>query len=288
VAVNPTTHTSDAESPTVIVSRRVLPGADAAFQSWALRIRDAAHGFPGYRGAESQPPDANHPDDWVTAYSFATVDQLDAWLASSIRAALIDEGTELLAAPPREQRVAGLRLAPEPVTAVFSQRLRPGSEAAFEQLFTDVATVLRTFDGFLASDMLIPVDGVQSDHVVVVAFASRHQLDAWLDAPQRREWLERIEPLIEGDREMSVVGGFGGWFSGDNARPTGPPRWKQAVAVLLALYPTALSIGWLLRTASPDLPFAVSMLIANIAGVAALTWLLMPLVTKVLAPWLNR
>lgn len=286
--MSPTTHLPNAESPTVIVSRRVLPGADAAFQSWAMRIREAAHGFPGYRGAESQPPDANHPDEWVTAYSFATTDQLEAWLTSSIRAALIDEGTELLAAPPREQRVAGLRLAPEPVTAVFSQRLRPGSQAAFEDLFAEVATVLRTFDGYLASDLLTPVDGVQSDHAVVVAFASRDQLDAWLDAPQRREWLERIEPLIEGDREMSIVGGFGGWFSGDDAHPSGPPRWKQAVAVLLALYPTALGIGWLLRTVAPDLPFAVSMLIANIAGVAALTWLLMPLVTKVLAPWLNR
>jgi antibiotic biosynthesis monooxygenase (ABM) superfamily enzyme len=30
------------------------------------------------------------------------------------------------------------------------------------------------------------------------------------------------------------------------------------------------------------------MLIANIVGVAALTWLLMPLVTKALAPWLSR
>ena len=287
-AMDPTAHTPHAESPTVIVSRRVLPGADADFQSWALRIRDAAHGFPGYRGAESQPPDANHPDEWVTAYSFATADQLDAWLTSSIRAALIDEVTELLATPPREQRVAGLRLAPEPVTAVFSQRVRPGSEAAFEELFADVATVLRTFDGFLASDVLTPVDGVQSDHVVVVAFGSRRQLDAWLEAPQRREWLERIEPLIEGDREMSVVGGFGGWFSGNKAHPAGPARWKQAVAVLLALYPTALSVGWVLRTVAPDLPFAVSMLIANIVGVAALTWLLMPLVTKALAPWLSR
>jgi antibiotic biosynthesis monooxygenase (ABM) superfamily enzyme len=60
------------------------------------------------------------------------------------------------------------------------------------------------------------------------------------------------------------------------------------VAVLLALYPTALSVGWVLRTVAPDLPFAVSMLIANIVGVAALTWLLMPLVTKALAPWLSR
>ena len=276
------------EAPTVIVSRRIVAGADAEFRSWALRIRDAAHGFPGYRGAEVQPPDTNHPDEWVTAYSFATADQLNAWLTSTIRAVLIDEGAGLLAEPPREQRVAGLRLAPEPVTVVFSQRVRPGSEAAFQQRYAEVAAVLRTADGFLASDLLTPVDGVQADHVIVVAFASRRQLDAWLEAPQRRDWLEHIEPLIEGDRGMSVVGGFGGWFASDVARPGGPPRWKQAVTVLLALYPTALTFGWLLRTLAPDWPFAVSMLVSNIAGVAVLTWLLMPAVTKALAPWLNR
>lgn len=276
------------DAPTVIVSRRLVPGSEDSYRWWSIRIRDAAKEFPGYLGAEIQPPDANHPEEWVTAYSFATAGQLDAWLASSVRAALIEEGAELLDGPPREQRVAGLRLAPEPVTVVFSQRVKAGGETEYARLVDEVVGMLHSVDGFLASDILDPVEGVQTEHAVVVAFASRRQLDAWLEAPERREWLARIEPFIEGERSMSVVGGFAGWFEGSAPRPGGPRRWKQAIAVLIALYPTALTLGWILRTVAPDLPFAVNMLVANILGVAVLTWLLMPLLTKLLAGWLGR
>jgi antibiotic biosynthesis monooxygenase (ABM) superfamily enzyme len=280
--------TVSAEVPTVIVSRRVVPGAEDAYRSWALRIRDAAQGFPGYLGADVQPPDQNHPAEWVTVYSFASGDQLEAWLTSSIRRRLLEEGKALLASEAREQRVAGLRLAPEPVTVVFSQRVKPGRESEFHDLVGDITPVLRSFDGFLDVDLVEPVDGVQAEHAVVVGFASRRQLDVWLESSQRREWLDRIAPLIEGERSMSVVGGFGGWFEGSAERPGGPPRWKQAVAVLIALYPTALTIGWAMNLVAPDLPFALGMLISNILGVAGLTWLLMPLVTRLLAGWLGR
>ena len=142
--------------------------------------------------------------------------------------------------------------------------------------------------GTLSLKLALEQLGFSKCHHMQEVMTSGRQLDAWLEAPQRHDWLERIEPMIEGDRGMSVVGGFGGWFAADVARPGGPPRWKQAVAVLIALYPTALTFGWLLRTLGPDWPFAVSMLVSNIAGVAVLTWLLMPAVTKALAPWLNR
>lgn len=277
-----------ADAPTVIVARRVLPGAEDEYRSWALRVRDAAQRFPGYLGADIQPPDENHPDEWITVYSYATADQLQSWLTSSIRAKLIDEGKTLLASAAREQRVAGLGLAPEPITVVFSQRVKPGRESDFHGLVGEITPVLRTFDGFLDLDVVEPVAGVQDEHAVVVGFASRPQLDIWLQSTERREWLDHVAPLIEGEREMSVVGGFGGWFVGSADRPSGPPRWKQAVAVLIALYPTALAIGWLLRWTAPDLPFALSMLISNILGVAVLTWLLMPLVTRLLAGWLGR
>jgi len=286
MAMNSSTVSADA--PTVIVSRRLLPGADDAYRSWVLRIRDAAQGFPGYLGADIQPPDENHPDEWVTVYSFASADQLEAWLTSSIRGRLLEEGEPLLASKAREQRVAGLRLAPEPVTVVFSQRVKAGSETRFHSLVEEITPTLRSFDGFLDIDVVEPVDGVQAEHAVVVGFASRRRLDAWLESPQRQEWLDLVAPLIEGERAMSVMGGFGGWFAGSPERPGGPPRWKQAVAVLIALYPTALSIGWVMNMVAPDVPFALSMLISNVLGVAALTWLLMPLVTRLLSGWLGR
>jgi uncharacterized protein len=128
------------------------------------------------------------------------------------------------------------------------------------------------------------VPGVQEDHVVVFAFDSRRDLDAWLHSDERTEVLRLIEPLIEGDRTLNVVGGFAGWFSTDRA----PQRWKQAVAVLIVLFPTTLGLGLLQRSLAPDMPWMAALFVSNVAGVALLTWLLMPLVTRWLAAWLGR
>jgi uncharacterized protein len=83
-----------------------------------------------------------------------------------------------------------------------------------------------------------------------------------------------------------VVGGFAGWFEIDGA--PGPPRWKQGVAVLVALYPTTLLLGFVQRTFAADAPWVPALFVSNVVGIAILTWLLMPLVTRLLAPWLNR
>lgn len=92
--------------------------------------------------------------------------------------------------------------------------------------------------------------------------------------------------LVEGDRTVNVVGGFAGWFSG----PTGaaPKRWKQAALVLLALYPTALVVGIVRDAIAPDLPVLLAVFIGNVGGVAILSWILMPALTRRFDAWLRR
>jgi antibiotic biosynthesis monooxygenase (ABM) superfamily enzyme len=235
-----------------------------------------------------QPPNPSHPGEWVTVYSFASVDQLEAWLRSDARRGLMAEVEQLLDGPVREQRVAALPATPEPVTVVFSQRIAAANEAAFVKLHADVVDRLRGFEGFLGSDLFPPVDGIQDEHVIVASFASRSDLDRWLDSGVRQDWLDRVEQLIEGDRTMNVVGGFGGWFPAHPARPGGPKRWKQAVAVLIALFPTVLVITVIRNAIAPNMNLVLSILVGNIISVAILSFLLMPRLTRMMAPWLNR
>ena len=143
-----------ASAPTIVVARRVIRGSEEDFRAWDRRIRAAAAAHGGFLGSEVQEPNPSHPGEWVTVYSFATVEQLDAWLrvrgpqGAHPRSRRNDRG------PGREQRVAGLRTAPEPVTVVFSQRIAPHNEAEFVELHDDVVGRLRKFEGFLGSDLL--------------------------------------------------------------------------------------------------------------------------------------
>ena len=275
-------------APTVIVARRVLPGHEGDFTLWHERIRAAAESFPGYVDSELQPPNPAHPGEWVTVYSFASTSELDGWLDSTQRRQIASEADDLLDGPIREQRIAALRSAPEPVTVVFSQRIPAEDAAAFSGLYQDVVKRMGSFPGFLGSELLPPVSGAQDDHVIVASFASRHDLDEWLQSTSRRAWLEKAEELIEGERTVNVVGGFGGWFPAAANLRSGPKRWKQALAVLLALYPTSLLITAIRSEVAPDMHMVLAVFIANVLGVAALSFVLMPLVTKWLAGWLSR
>lgn len=271
--------------PTVIVARRVAPGRDADAERWLRKLTTQAAVAPGYVEANMQPPNAQHPDEWVIVYRFESASTLDDWLTSPRRVALLDEGVDMFVGPAREQVVA---LADETrsVTAVASFRLSPDNESAFDARFADLQSALAQFDGFIRSELVRPVPGTQDDTVVVFSFTSRERLDEWLDSDVRREVLAEIDPLLDGPRTVNVVGGFAGWFATRGSAT--PKRWKQAALVLLALYPTALLVGLVRDALFPDLTMPLAVLLGNVAGVAVLSWVLMPFLTRAFDRWLRH
>ncbi|MEN8234928.1 MAG: antibiotic biosynthesis monooxygenase [Actinomycetota bacterium] len=284
----PSSPSQSAAAPTVVVARRVRPDREDEFRAWDRRIRATAASYPGFLGSEVQPPNPSHPGEWVTVYSFATVDELDAWLQSDERREFMGEIEGMIDGEAREQRVAGMRTAPEPVTIVSSQCIAPDNHDEFVTLHDDAVARLREFSGFLASELLLPVEGVQKEHVIVASFASRPDLDRWLESETRSEWLARIEQLVEGDRTFNVVGGFGGWFPAQPSQPQGPKRWKQSIAVFIALFPTVLAITLIRGAIAPDMNVVLAVFIGNVLGILALTYVLMPPLTHRLRNWLSR
>ena len=279
---------SQSAAPTTVVARRVHPDREDEFRAWDWRIRAAAASYPGYLGSEVQPPTTSHPGEWVTVYSFATVEELEAWLQSDERKAFMVEVDPMIDGDAREQRVAGMRVTSEPVTIVFSQCVAPRNQDEFVALHDDAVERLGEFPGFLGSQLLPPVEGVQEEYVIVASFASRTNLDRWLESDTRREWLDQIEQLVEGDRTYNVVGGFGGWFPSQASQSQGPKRWKQAIAVFIALFPTVLLITLIRGAIAPNMNVVLAVFIGNVLGILILTYVLMPPLTHRLRHWLSR
>jgi len=86
---------------TQIIFSRVKAGAEDRYREWAARMQQAQARFPGYRGMFLQPP-APGGSHWITMLRFETTEQLNAWIASPERAAMLKEtgdfieGEELL------------------------------------------------------------------------------------------------------------------------------------------------------------------------------------------------
>ncbi len=276
---------SDPHAPTVIVARRFEPGREREGERWLRRLSDSAAEMPGHVESTLQPPNVQHPDEWVIVYRFSSPEHLDDWLTSTHRLELIEEGEQFLAGEAREQVIA-LTDTAQTVTAVASFRVNPNAYSEFREWYRRVHDVVDRFDGFIRSELVEPVPGAHDDTAIIFSFTSRETLDRWLDSPERQQILAEIEPVLESERTVNIVGGFAGWFPGSTS--AAPKRWKQAALVLLALYPTVMVLGVVRNELYPGLADPLAVLVGNIGGVAILSWLLMPALTRRFDGWLRR
>jgi antibiotic biosynthesis monooxygenase (ABM) superfamily enzyme len=78
-----------------IISTRVKPGCEEAYRKWEQKVavsQTAAKGLQGYR---FEPPIAGVQADWLTILRFDTQENLQAWLESPIRKAILAEAADL-------------------------------------------------------------------------------------------------------------------------------------------------------------------------------------------------
>ena len=79
-----------------VISSRVRPGQEGAFRAWEQRIATAQAQSPGFQGYRFEPPIFGVQDDWLAILRFDTERNLQAWLDSPDRKALLKEAAPFL------------------------------------------------------------------------------------------------------------------------------------------------------------------------------------------------
>ncbi|MFC4608381.1 antibiotic biosynthesis monooxygenase [Streptomyces maoxianensis] len=276
-------------SATVVTSQRVRAGRDDDYKRWQEKTNQVVRGFDGFQGTELYPPASGEENEWVVVFRFSGVRQLTAWLDSTDRRQLLDEGLPLFDGTPTQEVLTGGTPTHDVVTAVISHEVLPGRERDFMRWQDKILKAQERQPGFMGSEMFKPVEGVQDRWVVAFRFDTREHLDRWLDSEVREKLLEEGRGYFRSYDVRKIGSAFGGWFRfGEGSDEGVPPNWKQAMSVVLALYPTVmildLTVGDWFR--SLGLPGYLALFISNVLSVSILTWLLMPLVNRALAFWL--
>lgn len=170
---------------------------------------------------------------------------------------------------------------------VLSRKIRPEREGDFKAWIEGFNRELGRFPGHLGSQVIPPVEGGNAEWVFVYTFETPQQLRVWLDSDVRKDWLKGLEPMVLSQSPMRVMSGLEqlfGLLPPDVAPP--PPVWKVAVSVFAGLFPlTIINQLWLGPFLSPLPLFLRGFLSASIM-VISMTWLVMPIVTRLLKPWL--
>jgi uncharacterized protein len=186
---------------------------------------------------------------------------------------------------------AGERVArTDPVTAVFSRRVRPGREAEFEDWAHGVIAAATRWPGHLGASVLHEPDSPW--YHLVYKFTDRDRFRAWVESEERDHWLGQVERLTEDtERELQETTGLETWFDlpGTAAAPRRPPpRWKMWMVSLVAVYPLVVLFQWVLAPRVERMPLLVKAALFPLVLLTLMTFVVMPLVTRVLRPWLGH
>jgi uncharacterized protein len=166
----------------------------------------------------------------------------------------------------------------------------------FEEWVSGISKEMSRQEGSMGTEIIRPIDNKESEpeYVIIFRFNNYDNLRKWENSSIRNEWLRKGRELVEADPDVQKLTGFEFWFtpyskkSSDLTPVISPPRYKMVIV-------TVPVISLLLLTLVPQIHFVTEMLfisysirfvIAITITVILMTYLIMPLLTKLLRPWL--
>src|SRR5437879_3664244 len=173
-----------------------------------------------------------------------------------------------------------------PIHIAITRRVRPGCEAEFQQALREFFQTSFSHGGVLGAYMLVPPPGSESrEFGILRTFHDGTERDAFYESPMFKAWEERARTLTEGEPVYRQLHGLEAWFRSPH---NPPPRWKMAVATFLGVFPVAMILNLTVGPMIASSPFIIRNAIFNACVVALLTWIVMPVVTRVLHRWLSK
>jgi len=173
------------------------------------------------------------------------------------------------------------------VTTVISHVVKPGREPGYEAWFHGIAADARKFKGHLGVSTIRPQHHAHPEYVVILKFDCYDNLKAWLESDVRREWIERLQPLIEKPEDIQTLTGLETWFTLPNkSMKAPPPRYKMALVTWLGVFVTISILNRLLVPLLSWLPALLTSLTITGLTVMLLTYLIMPRLTPLFRKWL--
>lgn len=205
--------------------------------------------------------------------------------------------------PPQESLLDAPQARRLPVTVSITRRVDSTRLPDVTRWVQSGVNIANSYEGFLGSGWVRAGHDSDEWHMLY-RFADDAALDAWEGSEDRAAWLYEGRELVELARVERRTG-IEGWFDQPHtatgataaqdaalgAAQVVPPRWKQAVTIWLGFFPLSLLFTFLVTTFVPfwhQLWLPATVLITTLCLTPTMTYVLLPFVTRILHPWLQR
>src|SRR6266404_3325722 len=114
--------------------------------------------------------------------------------------------------------------APQPATAIASHLVRPEKAGEYLEAQTAITNEARKFPGFVGTEVLCPLPGLQAEWVAIFRLESNDAMKRWLDSPERAGLAARIEACLSEPSHLLLLA------SDENAEPPAAMVFTHRVA----------------------------------------------------------
>jgi hypothetical protein len=162
--------------------------------------------------------------------------------------------------------------------------VRPGREPDFEELIQKFFREAALQPGVCGAYLIRPFTGSNArEYGILRSFASEEDRDRFYASDLYRKWNEAVAPFVEGPPRRNALHGMEAFFRASES----PPAWKMALLIWIGVNPAVYIFAMAVPALFGRLPMFVELLIVNAFVVGSLTWLIMPLLTKLAGSWLR-
>ena len=125
------------------------------------------------------------------------------------------------------------------VTFIIQHKVRATHRQQYEQWLRDIGREAERYPGHLGTNVIRPLDAA-GQYTIIIRFDRYEHLKAWVESDVRRNYVRKVEPILEGGDRIEIKSGLDFWFTPPGVRA--PNRFKQFLITFSAIYPLALVI----------------------------------------------
>jgi antibiotic biosynthesis monooxygenase (ABM) superfamily enzyme len=186
----------------------------------------------------------------------------------------------------------------KPVTVIVKRIAKKDKIKEFEGWLSGISKEVSRQEGSMGIDIIRPTDNESKpEYVIIFRFNNYDNLTKWEKSSIRNEWLQKGRELVEADPDVQKLTGLEFWFTPyfkQKSSPliplSPPPRYKMAIVTIPVISILLLTLVPQIHVLTEMLliPYPIRLVIALTITVLLMTYLIMPLLTKLLRPWLFK